>query len=90
MNTPLNAEVVRAVVLTACLCGIAAFIVLHRNERRHEREIRQSDAYWRKALVQQHTRPPLLTEREQAAFDEIAARWDDSGLDILDGEGEQT
>jgi hypothetical protein len=81
----------RDVIVTTLLCTAAYLFLLHRHERRHEREMRQASAYWRNALVAHCSRPAksVLSAVEQAAFEGIAARYD-SGLDILDAEGDQT
>ena len=79
----------RAVLLTSLLCGITGLLMLRRQERRHELDMRQAGQYWRNVISQQitGTQQVALTDEEvRDEFDSITARWD-YGLDIL-GEGE--
>ena len=74
----------RAVLLTSLLCGITGLIMLRRQERRHELDMRQAGQYWRNVISQQITGQPALTDEEvQDEFDSITAGWD-YGLDILE------
>ena len=74
----------RAVLLTSLLCGITGLIMLRRQERRHELDMRQAGQYWRNVIWQQLTGQPALTDQEvQDKFDVITAGWD-YGLDILE------
>ena len=80
----MSPPVFRAVMRTALLCAIAGYVIVSRNERRHQREMAMTGI------------PPAghadlgtaLEEWEQDALDGIAARWDDAGLEILGSEGE--
>ena len=74
----------RAVLLTSLLCGITGFLMLRRQERRHELDMRQAGQYWRGVIWQQITGQPALTDEEvRDEFDSITAGWD-YGLDILE------
>lgn len=87
MNT--NAEIFRAVLLTAFLCAAAGFILLHLQGRRHERDM----APYRMTGIPPHWHPEALrdlTAWERDELDGIAARWDNAGLAIFDGEGDGT
>ena len=79
--------ILRAVLLTSLLCGITGLLMLRRQERRHELDMRQAGRYWRNVIWQQITgTQPALTDQEvRAEFDSITAGWD-YGLDILDRE----
>jgi hypothetical protein len=82
-----NAEILRAVFVTTLLCVATGLVLLHRQERRHDRETQRQDEAWRQAMWEQRTG---ISPGEQAEFDAIVARWDDAGLTIFDGEGEPT
>ena len=43
--------IVLAVVLTAALSATAAGFVVHVNQRRHDRHMRQSGEYWRGVVL---------------------------------------
>ena len=74
----------RAVLLTSLLCGITGLIMLRRQERRHELDMRQAGQYWRGVIWQQITGQVTLTDQEvRDEFDSITAGWD-YGLDILE------
>ena len=76
----------RVVLLTSLLCGITGFLMLRRQERRHELDMRQAGQYWRNVISQQITGQVTLTDEEvRDEFDSITARWD-YGLDILERE----
>ena len=78
--------ILRAVLLTSLLCGITGLIMLRRQERRHELDMRQAGQYWRNVISQQITGRPALTDEEvRDEFAAITARWD-YGLDILERE----
>ena len=85
----MNPDTVYTVALTAICCGVAAAFVLHRQERRHQQEMHQAREMWREALWQARLSRPMLSRRERAAFDAIAAEWDD-GLGIFGDEEEET
>jgi hypothetical protein len=84
----MSTDTLRTVAVTMICCGIAALFVLHRKERRHAREMHQAREMWREALWQARVAAPVLSRRERAAFNAIAARLDDAGLGILGSEGE--
>ena len=82
-------SLLRAVLLTSLLCGITGLLMLRRQERRHELDMRQAGQYWRNVISQQITGTQQVALTDQEVRDEFAAitaRWD-YGLDIL-GEGE--
>jgi hypothetical protein len=85
-------------VITAIVCAIAGGYLLHRQERRHDREMLRAEERWRLAAWQQvNPIPPpghpdwetALSDGERDELDRIAARWDDTGLGILGSEGER-
>jgi hypothetical protein len=82
-------DTLRTVALTAICCGIAALFVLRSQERRYQREMHQAREMWRKALWQARVAAPVLSRRERAQFNAIAARLDDAGLEIFGSEEEQ-
>ena len=78
--------ILRAVLVTSLLCGITGLLMLRRQERRHELDMRQAGRYWRNVISQQITGQVTLTDEEvRDEFDSITARWD-YGLDILERE----
>lgn len=84
----MNADILRAVLVTTLLCVAAGLVMFHRQERRHEREQHQAAEYWRAREWRQATgRDALTDEYVDLAFKAIAARWD-TGLDILGSEGD--
>jgi hypothetical protein len=78
--------ILRTVLLTSLLCGITGYLMLRRQARRHELDMRQAGRYWRNVIWQQIGPQVTLTDQEvQEEFDAITARWD-YGLDILERE----
>ena len=76
--------ILRAVLVTSLLCGITGLLMLRRQERRHELDMRQAGRYWRNVISQQITGQAALTDEEvRDEFAAITARWD-YGLDILE------
>ena len=55
--------IVLAVVLTAALSATAAGFVVHLNQRRHDRHMRQSGEYWRGVVLRQCAGEPDREDR---------------------------
>jgi len=52
-----------AVLLTALLCATAGGVIVHRQERRHGRDMRQAGEYWMAAMLRQCAGEPDREDR---------------------------